>query len=196
VRDAGSREAPPGRSAWRALSGRPYDRWAVARRVVVIGTTGLVVFVVGPALFERLAPRRWVTAYQRVFMSVYRPLAGLVPGWAVVETVGRRTGQPRQTPVGGRLRGDTFWLVVGDRSRSQYVKNIEANPMVRVRAHGRWHTGSARVSDDNAYRRLVTMNPINSLFIWIAGKDLATIRVDLAREPQRPDGGGSNGSTS
>jgi deazaflavin-dependent oxidoreductase (nitroreductase family) len=157
----------------------------MARKAVIAAITGLLVFVVGPALFERLAPRPWVIAYQRVFMSSYRPLAGVVPGWAVVETSGRRTGQPRQTPVGGRLCGDTFWLVVGDRSRSQYVKNIEANPTVRVRAHGRWRSGTARVLvDDNARHRLMTMNPINSVFIWIAGTDLATIRIDLDPDQQ------------
>jgi deazaflavin-dependent oxidoreductase (nitroreductase family) len=157
----------------------------MVRKVVVASLSALVLIVVGPALFERLAPRRWVTAYQRVFMTLYRPLAGVVPGWAVVETIGRRTGQPRQTPVGGRLCGDTFWLVAGDRSRSQYVKNIEANPTVRVRAHGRWHTGTAHVlGQDDARHRLRTMNPINSLFIWIAGTDLGTIRIDLGLDPQ------------
>lgn len=157
----------------------------MARKVVIAAITGLLVFVVGPALFERLAPRHWVITYQRAFMALYRPLAGMVPGWAVVETNGRRSGRPRQTPVGGRLRGDTFWLVVGDRSRSQYVKNIQANPTVRVRVHGRWHTGTAHVLvRDNARHRLLTMNPINSAFIWIAGTDLATIRIDLDPDQQ------------
>lgn len=157
----------------------------MARKGAIAAITGLLLFVAGPALFERLAPRRWVVGYQRVFMTVYRPLAGVVPGWAVVETIGRRTGQPRRTPVGGRLCRNTFWLVAGDRSRSQYVKNIEANPAVRLRAHGRWHTGTAQVLDDeNARDRLMTMNPINSVFIWIAGTDLATIRIDLDPDPQ------------
>ena len=158
----------------------------MARRGVIAAVAGFLLVVVGPALFERVAPRSWVIAFQRVFMAVYRPLAGVVPGWAVVETIGRRTGQPRRTPVGGRLCGDTFWLVAGDRSRSQYVKNIEANPAVRVRARGRWHTGTAQVvADENARRRLMTMNPINSVFIWIAGTDLATIRIDLDLDLQR-----------
>jgi deazaflavin-dependent oxidoreductase (nitroreductase family) len=152
----------------------------MARKVVIAAITGLLVFVVGPALFERLAPRRWVVTFQRAFMALYRPLAGVVPGWAVVETTGRRTGRPRQTPVGGRLRLDTFWLVAGDRSRSQYVKNIEADPTVRVRARGRWRTGTAHVLvHDDARHRLRTMNPINSAFIWIAGTDPATVRIDL-----------------
>jgi deazaflavin-dependent oxidoreductase (nitroreductase family) len=159
----------------------------MARKGVIAAITCFLLVVVGPALFERMAPRRWVIAYQRVFMALYRPLAGVVPGWAVVETIGRRTGQPRRTPVGGRLCGDTFWLVAGNRSRSQYVKNIEANPTVRVRARGRWHTGTAQVlAHENARRQLMTMNPINSVFIWIAGTDLATIRIDLDHDLHRP----------
>ena len=42
--------------------------------------------------------------------------------------------------------------------------------------------GRAQLLDeDNVHRRLFTMNPINSLFIWLAGRDLATMRVDLAK---------------
>jgi hypothetical protein len=33
------------------------------------------------------------------------------PGYALLETVGRRSGQPRQTPVGDGLIGETFWIV-------------------------------------------------------------------------------------
>jgi hypothetical protein len=33
------------------------------------------------------------------------------PGDALLETTGRRTGQPRRTPVCDGLDGETFWLV-------------------------------------------------------------------------------------
>src|SRR5690349_12028585 len=37
---------------------------------------------------------------------------GLAPrAFALLETRGRRTGLPRQTPVGNGLVGDTFWLI-------------------------------------------------------------------------------------
>jgi deazaflavin-dependent oxidoreductase (nitroreductase family) len=145
-----------------------------------------VLYVVGSALFERLAPHRWVTAYQRLANPSMRVGAGLVPGWAVLETTGRKTGLPRQTPIGGRLRGNTYWLVVGEFRRAQYMRNIEADPRVRVRVHGRWHVGTARaLPDDDARRRLFRLNPVNSLFIWIAGTDLATVRIDLEGGPER-----------
>jgi len=41
------------------------------------------------------------------------------------------------------------------------------------------------VAHEHAQRRLMTMNPVNSVYIWIAGTDLATIRIDLHLDPQR-----------
>lgn len=113
-------------------------------------------------------------------MARFRFSAGLMPGFAVIETTGRRSGLPRQTPVGGRMKGSVYWLVAGN-SRSQYIRNIEADPHVRVRVHGKWHSGTALIChDDNPRRRLFRLNPVNSFFIWLAGKDLLTVRVDLS----------------
>jgi deazaflavin-dependent oxidoreductase (nitroreductase family) len=54
--------------------------------------------------------------------------AGLpLPGLVILETTGRKTGQPRRTPVGKALEGDTLW-VLAEHRRGGYVRNIEANP--------------------------------------------------------------------
>jgi deazaflavin-dependent oxidoreductase (nitroreductase family) len=153
---------------------RELKRWAC----VVVGALG---YVMVPALFERLAPQEWVWAYRRAVKPLYLPWAGVAPGWAVIETIGRRSGHPRKTPVGGRLSGNTYWLVAIDGRHAQYVRNIEANPDVRVRVHGRWRTGKAiRLTEDNPRRRLWRLNPINSLFLWTyGGLDPVTIRIDL-----------------
>jgi hypothetical protein len=37
------------------------------------------------------------------------------------------------------------------------------------------------LTDDNPRRRLLRLNPVNSAFIWMAGRDLVTVRVDLGR---------------
>jgi deazaflavin-dependent oxidoreductase (nitroreductase family) len=143
----------------------------------------LVVDVFAPALFERFAPPHWVRTFRRVTMALYRPWAGVVPGWAVIETVGRKSGQRRLTPVGGRLSCENYWLVAIDGRKSHYVRNIEANPEVRVRVHGRWRSGRAVVvPDDDARRRLRHLNPVNSLFLsTYGGLDPLTIRVELQR---------------
>lgn len=142
---------------------------------------GLVVYDLAVAIFERLAPRSWVVAWRRLANPIAMPILGWAPGWAVVETTGHKTGLLRRHPVGGRLAQDTYWFVAVDAAKSPYVKNIEANPKVRVKVHGRWREGSAHVlADDDPKRRMILLNPINSLFILIAASEHVTVRVDLA----------------
>ncbi|MFC9895611.1 nitroreductase/quinone reductase family protein [Nocardia sp. NPDC127579] len=43
------------------------------------------------------------------------------------------SGLPRQTPVGGRIVDQTFWMVGDHGQASQYVRNLLANPAVRVK---------------------------------------------------------------
>ncbi|HEX3841033.1 MAG TPA: nitroreductase family deazaflavin-dependent oxidoreductase [Acidimicrobiales bacterium] len=154
------------------------------RPVKWLGRTlaGVVAFYLAIAVFERLAPEPSVRAWQRFANPNMLALAGVLPGWAVIETTGRTSGLPRSSPVGGRLKRSTFWLVCAERHQAQYVKNIEANPRVRVRVHGRWRPGTAQVlDDDNTVRRMLRLNPLNSLFITIAGRHPGTLRIDLDR---------------
>ena len=83
---------------------------------------------------------RAVTAFQR---RVGNPLLRRLPVQTLLETTGRTSGLPRRTPVGGRLVGDAFWFVSEYGERSQYVRNIRAQPLVRVRVKGRWYAGTA-----------------------------------------------------
>src|SRR3954449_6118753 len=72
--------------------------------------------------------------------------AGVVPrGWALLETTGRRSGEPRRVPVGNGLRGGEFWIVAEHGRHAHYVRNIERDP--RVRVGRRWHAGTAHLLD-------------------------------------------------
>ncbi|MGP3974946.1 nitroreductase/quinone reductase family protein [Streptomyces sp. 8N114] len=120
---------------------------------------------------------RAVTALQR---RVVNPLTRRLPGQILLETTGRVSGQPRRTPVGGRREGQHFWLVSEYGTRSQYVRNIQAEPRVRVRLSGRWHTGTAHLlPDDDPIARLATLPRGNSTVVRAVGTQLLTIRVDL-----------------
>lgn len=122
------------------------------------------------------AKYRSVTRFQRLLNSVMRHL----PTQTVLETTGRVSGQPRRTPLGGRRVGDTFWLVSEFGELSQYVRNIKANPKVRVRIMGRWHTGTAHLlPDDDPQARLRTLPRFNSAAVKAMGSSLLTVRVDL-----------------
>jgi deazaflavin-dependent oxidoreductase (nitroreductase family) len=129
--------------------------------------------------------RRLVTAFQvRVFNPPVRALAerGLLPGIALLETTGRTSGQPRRTPVSNGLeRGtNTFWIVAEMGRKAGYVRNIEADPRVRVRVRGRWRSGTAEVLDGADPRvRLRSISRLNARGVRALGTDLLVVRVDL-----------------
>ncbi|WP_411152887.1 nitroreductase/quinone reductase family protein [Streptomyces sp. A30] len=127
----------------------------------------------------RLADLRFraATTFQR---RVGNPILRRLPLQTVLETTGRVSGLPRRTPVGGRRVGDSFWLVSEFGERSHYVRNIKADPRVRVRIRGRWHTGTAQLlPDDDPVARLRGLPRFNSLGVRAFGTDLLTVRVDL-----------------
>ncbi|GHH90714.1 nitroreductase/quinone reductase family protein [Streptomyces capillispiralis] len=120
---------------------------------------------------------RAVTAFQR---RIGNPVLRRLPFQTLLETTGRVSGLPRRTPVGGRRVGDAFWLVSEFGARSQYVRNIQADPRVRVRVRGRWHTGTARLlPDDDPLARLRALPRLNSAAVRAFGAGLLTVRVDL-----------------
>ena len=129
--------------------------------------------------------RKLVTWLQvRLLNPPIRALAarGLAPGIALLETTGRKSGEPRRTPVSNGLeRGsDTFWIVAEMGRRAAYVRNIEANPRVRIRLRGGWRSGTARVLDDEDPRaRLQSLSRLNALVVRALGAELLVVRVDL-----------------
>jgi deazaflavin-dependent oxidoreductase (nitroreductase family) len=106
--------------------------------------------------------------------------ARLLRGWALLETTGRKTGRPRTTPVGNGLLGETFWIVAEHGRKAGYVKNLLANPRVRVFVGGRWRSGTASVlEDDDPRERQKTLPRLNARLVRLMGTDLLTIRIDL-----------------
>jgi deazaflavin-dependent oxidoreductase (nitroreductase family) len=137
-----------------------------------------------PSAAARQAKRRVSrTIANRLVNPVVRPLVergALDPGWALLETRGRTTGKPRVVPVGNGLRGDTFWIITEHGHHADYVRNLEADPRVRVKVGGRWRTGTAHVTDDDPYalmRRL--RRPANDALLLAIGTEQLVVRVDL-----------------
>ncbi|MFH8467634.1 nitroreductase/quinone reductase family protein [Streptomyces sp. NPDC017991] len=120
---------------------------------------------------------RVVTRVQRYLAN---PLTRRLPFHTLVETTGRTSGLPRRTPVGGRRVGRAFWFVSEYGEKSQYVRNIQADPRVRVRVGGRWHHGTAHLlPDDDPRARLASLPRMNSAAVRLVGTNLLTVRVDL-----------------
>ena len=111
---------------------------------------------------------------------VANPLTRRLPIQTLLETTGRKSGEARRTPLGGSRVGDEFWFASEFGEKSQYVKNIKANPSVRVRLRGRWHNGTAHLMpDDDPHERLRSLPQLNSFGVRTFGTNLLTIRVDL-----------------
>ena len=105
----------------------------------------------------------------------------LARGWALLETRGRRSGRPRVVPVGNGLRGNVFWIVTEHGYRAHYVRNIQADPRVRLKVGGRWRTGTAHLlPDEDPYSRLRALRrPLNDAALLAIGTEQLVIRVDL-----------------
>ncbi len=101
--------------------------------------------------------------------------------WAILETTGRRSGEPRRTPLGNGLRGDSFWIVTEHGWAAHYVKNIQADPRVRVKVRGAWRAGTAHIlPDDDPRERLRWLRrPVNDTMLLAVGTEQLVIRVDL-----------------
>jgi deazaflavin-dependent oxidoreductase (nitroreductase family) len=104
-----------------------------------------------------------------------------LPMVVILETRGRRSGEPRRIPVGKTIEGDTLWIVAEHGRRASYVRNIEADPRVRVRVGRHWRTGAAEVlaGDDWRERQRRMPNKINSASVRLMGTEHVTVRVDL-----------------
>jgi deazaflavin-dependent oxidoreductase (nitroreductase family) len=118
----------------------------------------------------------------------------LPPSYALLETIGRTSGRPRQTPVGNGLVGDTFWIVAEHGLRAGYVRNIQRNPRVRVKVpagaiRSRWRTGTAHLlpDDDPRHRQkqIARGKPgraLNAFVVRTLSTSMLTVRIDLDPE--------------
>jgi deazaflavin-dependent oxidoreductase (nitroreductase family) len=121
--------------------------------------------------------RRLVTKLQvRVLNPPIKALAarGLAPSVALLETTGRKSGEPRRTPVSKGLERAKHGR------RAAYVRNIEADPHVRLRIGRRWRTGVASIlAGDDVRARQRHMSKLNAATVRAMSTEPLTIRVDL-----------------
>jgi deazaflavin-dependent oxidoreductase (nitroreductase family) len=114
----------------------------------------------------------------------------ILPGYALLETTGRKTGKPRRTPVGDGRIGGQFWIVAEHGMNAGYVRNIAHNPRVRLKLReglrARWYTGAAHLlSDDDPRERQrwlagqVPGSARNAATVRLFGTQLLTVRIDL-----------------
>jgi deazaflavin-dependent oxidoreductase (nitroreductase family) len=148
-----------------------------------------------------MAESRWRKTKRRLSRASERRLvnplvrravfAGRFGGtYAVLETVGRRTGATRRTPVANGIQGETFWLISAHGPHAHYFHNLVAHPQVRIGladdGHLHWRTGTAHpLPEDDASKRHRELAR-GRLGYWLDGfllrgtaTALTTVRIDL-----------------
>jgi deazaflavin-dependent oxidoreductase (nitroreductase family) len=110
------------------------------------------------------------------------------PGDAELETLGRHTGKPHRTRICNGTMGSTFWVIAQHGHRTDYVRNIQADPRVRVRTgpHRGWLTGIAHIMEDDDPRERRRLLRDGDAWRWMCqsashamSTDPLTIRIDL-----------------
>lgn len=109
------------------------------------------------------------------------------PGMALIETIGRRTGAVRHTPVVCSPDGDTLWLIAQHGVHAGWVRNFQESPSVRVRLGRRWLTGTAQlIPGDDVKARIDTFSstPIGRAVTAATFRALesqpVSVRIELA----------------
>lgn len=179
---------------------------------VLLPGSGLTAPLVQSALYVGLlvltarSPRLKVLSVRTIQRWTINPLMraclaiGINPlGVAIVETRGRVSGAPRRTPVGNGRSGTDFWIIAEHGMRANYVRNIAADPLVRIRLRQglryHWVPGVATLRPDDdplaRQRRVVRWHPLrafNAMNVRILGADLLSVHVKLHQEnTDQPD---------
>lgn len=116
------------------------------------------------SMIDRPVKRRWEILIGRYtanpLMRGMFKLGITPPGMALVETVGRRTGAIRHTPVVAHFADEkTLWLIAQHGAHAGWVRNFQESPRVRVRLGRHWRTGAAElVPDDDVKARIRTFS--------------------------------------
>jgi deazaflavin-dependent oxidoreductase (nitroreductase family) len=122
--------------------------------------------------------RKAVVSFQKYLLNPVSKLFAGRGGLILLETTGRKSGKPRRTPMGGRREVDTVWIVTEHGTHANYVRNIQADPHVRVKVGGKWRSGKARtVPEDDARAR--SRGSLNGMMVRLVGTELLTVRIDL-----------------
>jgi deazaflavin-dependent oxidoreductase (nitroreductase family) len=103
-----------------------------------------------------------------VFNPIFRRVAAWVPGFAILEYVGRKTGRSYRIPVLRFRRGSEFVLCLIYGQDSEWVKNVLAEGGAQIRIRRR----TTRLTDPK-----LIVDPTRRLLPWYARPVMRLLRV-------------------
>jgi deazaflavin-dependent oxidoreductase (nitroreductase family) len=96
----------------------------------------------------------------------------------ILETVGRKSGRVRRTPVGFAGDGGRIVVVAEHGPKADYVRNALAREgRLRVFHEGAWKDAHLRLLDDDPEPWLQRMNPRQASFVRRLGTDLRAVEI-------------------
>ena len=98
------------------------------------------------------AKSKWFHRMGHVMLTPTWKLLPTPKGLALVTTTGRKSGKPRQRAMRAVVDGDRAYAAAILGERSDWVRNVRANPRVRIKLGGKTFGASARPLDDPAER--------------------------------------------
>ncbi len=103
---------------------------------------------------------KWFMAFNTFLIRVSRGRIGSRLGTQTVlllHTVGRKSGQPRVTPIAYFRDGENFFIVAsnwGKDNEAAWYLNLQANPRAELEVEGKMYSVDAHTAQDAEYTRL------------------------------------------
>ena len=105
-------------------------------------------------------PRVVLRPIQSRIVRRFRSVFERAPGWVLLTTTGRKTGLAREVLLPCERFSDGLYVISTYGRRSDWIRNLERNPRVRVTSAGWVLPGTAEVIDDVERKRaLVAAHP-------------------------------------
>jgi deazaflavin-dependent oxidoreductase (nitroreductase family) len=105
--------------------------------------------------------------------------------YCYLTTTGRTTGEPREIEIWFGLDGSTLYLLSGGGDRSNWVRNLIADPKVSVRIGDRTFNGRGRIvedADEDAQARQLVLDKYREGYsgdLTDYGRNALPVAIDL-----------------
>jgi deazaflavin-dependent oxidoreductase (nitroreductase family) len=99
-----------------------------------------------------LASRRFYHKLSNIFIAPWFRILPAPKGFAFITVTGRRSGKPRGRPIRAIRKNGTLYAVVILGERSDWLRNVRAQPQVRIKLGGRTRPATVRELPDGPER--------------------------------------------
>jgi deazaflavin-dependent oxidoreductase (nitroreductase family) len=125
---------------------------------------------------------RTIRPVQAAIVRTFRRYFEQAPGWVLLTTTGRRSGLPREVMLPCERTPEFLYILSTYGRRSNWIRNLERRPAVRITAAGWVLDATAEIVDDLAAKQaLVTARPFFAPmpFGWLNWLHRTVLRIPM-----------------